>query len=122
MFSSLPLVGGDLLRLWWVQGFWVFLMVDLFRREIVNSNVDRREFVRLTLRLVDVMAELCLLTLEMLEERKGEPLSMGEAEAAVGFDLQFRVQQMSDPGLMEVVRERAVMGYIEGRKLREEWI
>jgi len=91
------------------------LLVDVYKREVLHSNVDRHEYVGLTMKLIAVMVDFCLLTLELLHKKKGSPLSLTEIEDVVNFDLQFRIQQIHDPELMEIIREKAIMKYIEKR-------
>ncbi|MFP3951702.1 MAG: hypothetical protein ACLFVP_06165 [Candidatus Bathyarchaeia archaeon] len=89
------------------------MVVDVYKREVLHSNVDRHEYVGLTMKLIGVLVELCLLTLELLRKKKGSPLSVREIEDVVNFDLQFRIQQIHDPELMEIIREKAIMKFIE---------
>ena len=41
------------------------------------------------------------------------PLNTSQIEETVNFDLQFRIQQIQDPELLDIVRERVISEYIE---------
>ena len=85
----------------------------IFGNEVEPATPELTEFTDLTDRLVDVMVEFTLLTLRNIRKRKGAPLSIGQIEETVNFDLQFRMQQIQDPELLEMVRERAISEYIK---------
>ena len=81
--------------------------------EVEPVKPELEEFTDLTDRLVDVMVEFNLLTLRTISKKKGAPLSMAQIEETVNFDLQFRMQQIQDPELLDIVRERAISDYIK---------
>lgn len=71
------------------------------------TDYERKEFSELTKRLIDVMVEFTLLTLHTIKKKKQAPLSPKQIEETINFDLQFRIQQINDPELLDIVRERA---------------
>ena len=84
--------------------------------EAQPSTSELNEFTDLTSRLIDLMGEFALLTLRTISNRKGAPLNRTQIEETVDFDLQFRIQQIQDPELLDVVRERVISEYIEEQK------
>jgi len=70
-------------------------------------NTDREEFVKLTRRMVEVMVDFCLLTLRTVSKRKQTSLNSDEIDKIIDFDLSFRIQQIQDPEIIDIVRERA---------------
>ena len=74
---------------------------------------ELKEFTDLTNRLIDLMVEFTLLTLRTVSKKKEAPLNTSQIEETVNFDLQFRIQQIQDPELLDVVRERVISEYIE---------
>jgi len=78
-----------------------------------SSQVDLEEFTDLTYKLIDLMVEFSLYTLRTIAEKRGSPLNRKQIEEAVNFDIQFRLQQMQDPELLDIVRDQAVSKYIE---------
>ncbi|KON31244.1 hypothetical protein AC482_01470 [miscellaneous Crenarchaeota group-15 archaeon DG-45] len=81
-------------------------------------NTDREEFIRLTQRMVEVMVDFCLLTLQAVSKKKEAPLNSKEIEKIIDFDLSFRIQQIQDPEIQEIVRERAAS---EFRKIQNKF-
>ena len=81
--------------------------------DVEPAKPELEEFTDLTDRLVDVMVEFVLLTLRTISKKKGAPLSIAQIEETVNFDLQFRMQQIQDPELLDIVRERAISEYIK---------
>jgi len=82
--------------------------------EVEPTQPELTEFTDLTDKLVDVMVEFALLTLRTISrKKKGAPLSIDQIEETVNFDLQFRMQQIQDPELLDIVRERAISEYIK---------
>ena len=70
-------------------------------------NTDREEFVKLTRRMVEVMVDFCLLTLRTVSKRKQTSLNSDEIDKIIDFDLSFRIQQIQDSEIIDIVRERA---------------
>ena len=62
------------------------------------------------------MVEFTLLTLRTIGKKKETPLNTSQIEETVNFDLQFRIQQIQDPKLLDIVRERVISEYIEERE------
>ena len=81
--------------------------------EVEPTKPELTEFTDLTDRLVDVMVEFTLLTLRTISKKKGASLSIDQIEETVNFDLQFRMQQIHDPELLDIVREKAISEYIK---------
>lgn len=81
-----------------------------------TSDEERKEFYSLTKRLIDVMVDFSLLTLRSVQNKKQTPLTIEQIEDTVNFDLQFRLQQISDPELLDIVRERATSKFLEDQK------
>jgi len=85
----------------------------IFGNEVEPTKPELTEFTDLTDTLVDVMVEFTLLTLRTISKKKGAPLNIAQIEETVNFDLQFRMQQIQDPELLDIVRERAISEYIK---------
>lgn len=83
------------------------------------SKVDLEVFTELTYNLIDLMVEFSLYSLRAIAKKKGAPLNQSQIEEAVNFDIQFRLQQIQDPELLDIVRDQAISRYIEeqGRSL-----
>ena len=84
--------------------------------EAQPSTSELNEFTDLTSRLIDLMGEFALLTLRTISNRKGALLNKTQIEETVDFDLQFRIQQIQDPEILDIVRERVISEYIEEQK------
>ena len=84
--------------------------------EAQPSTSELNGFEDLTSKLINLMAEFALLTLRTISNRKGAPLNRTQIEETVDFDLQFRIQQIQDPELLDIVRERVISEYIEEQK------
>ena len=80
-------------------------------RQLPTSEL--KEFTDLTSRLIDLMVEFTLLTLRTVGKKMEAPLNTSQIEETVNFDLQFRIQQIQDPELLDIVRERVISEYIE---------
>jgi len=78
------------------------------------SQVELEEFTELTYKLIDLMVEFSLYSLRTIaKKRRGAPLNKKQIEEAVNFDIQFRLQQIQDPELLDIVRDQAISRYIE---------
>jgi len=75
-------------------------------------ETDKKEFLALTKRLMDIMVDFSLLTLHTIQEKKKEPLTQKQIDEVISFDLQFRIQQINDPELLDIVRERATFDFL----------
>ena len=94
-------------------------MFERFRKKVkpVEPSVtEMGEFTDLTNNLIETMVDFILLTLRNVTKKKGTPLNMTQIEETVNFDLQFRLQQIQDPELLDVVRERAIYKFLEEQK------
>ena len=80
------------------------------------SVTELNEFSDLTSNLINNMVDFTLLSLKTVSKKKGGPLNMTQIEEIVNFDLQFRIQQIQDPELLDVVRERAISQFLEEQK------
>lgn len=85
----------------------------IFGADRQPSKSELKEFTDLTSRLIDLMVEFTLLTLRTVGKKKRAPLNITQIEETVNFDLQFRIQQIQDPELLDVVRERAILRFVE---------
>lgn len=86
-------------------------MKDIIKK-VSATDYERDEFTELTKRLIDIMVEFTLLTLHTVQAKKQAPLSPKQIEETINFDLQFRIQQINDPELLDIVRERAIETFI----------
>lgn len=85
----------------------------LVKEAFVKTLKDEQgQFINLTERLIDVMTEFCLLTLQVLSERKNGQLDVKQIDEIISFDLQFRLQQIQNPELLDIVREKARSKYL----------
>jgi hypothetical protein len=85
----------------------------IFEEKQRPPQVELEEFRDLTYRLIDLMVEFSLYTLRTIAKKRGVPLNRSQIEEAVNFDVQFRLQQIQDPELLEIVRDQAVSRFIE---------
>jgi len=88
----------------------------IFGNDVQPSAPELTEFTALTNRLIDLMAEFTLLTLRTVRSKKETPLNGTQIEDTVNFDLQFRIQQIQDPELLDIVRERALSEFLKDQK------
>ena len=79
---------------------------------------ELKEFTDFTSILIDLMVDFSLLTLRIISKKKETPLSISQIEEIVNFDLQFRIQQIQDPELLDVVRERIISEYIGKQNIK----
>jgi len=87
----------------------------IFEDDQSPSKVDLEVFTELTYNLIDLMVEFSLYSLRAIAKKKGTPLNQSQIEEAVNFDIQFRLQQIQDPELLDIVRDQAISRYIEER-------
>ena len=59
------------------------------------------------------MVEFSLLTLRTVQNKKQSTLTPKQIEETIDFDLQFRLQQINDPELLDIVREKAMTEFLE---------
>jgi len=81
--------------------------------DVQASSSELEEFTDLTNRLIELMVRFTLLTLRTVSNMKETPLNGVQIEDTVNFDLQFRIQQIQDPELLDIVRERAIFEYLK---------
>ena len=77
------------------------------------SQVDLKKFTDLTYELIELMVEFTLYSLRTITEKRAAPMTESQIEEAVNFDIQFRLQQIQDPELLDIVRDHAISRYIE---------
>ncbi len=82
-----------------------------------TTDTEREEFAMLTKKLIDTMVEFSLLTLRAIQNKIQAPLNQKQIEEAIDFDLQFRIQQINDPELLDIIRESAISEFLEEQKL-----
>ena len=85
----------------------------LMEKDIQDCNPEKSKFIELTEMLIDLMVEFSVLTLKAFNRRKKTQLTQINIEDIVNFDLQFRIQQIQDPELLDIVRERVTELYME---------
>lgn len=81
-------------------------MNDVIRGTSATDTLQKK-FSELTNSLIDVMVEFSLLTLQTIQKKKGSPLTTTQIEDTINFDLQFRLLQINDPDLLDLIREKA---------------
>ena len=91
-------------------------MKELIKEKQQTLETEREEFVALTNKLMDLMTDFCLLSLKTVSNMKKEPLNNQQIDDVINFDLQFRIQQINDPELLDTIRERAHSEFLETRK------
>jgi hypothetical protein len=77
------------------------------------TDTERKQFTALTKRLIDIMVDFSLLTLRTVQHKKHSALTPNQIEETIDFDLQFRLQQINDPELLDIVREKATTEFME---------
>lgn len=77
------------------------------------SQVDLKEFTDMTYELIELMVEFTLYSLRTITKKRGAPMTESQIEEAANFDIQFRLQQIQDPELLDIVRGQAISRYIE---------
>ena len=91
-------------------------MKELIKEKLQTLEPEREEFVSLTNKLMELMTEFCLLSLKAVTNIKKEPLNNQQIDDVINFDLQFRIQQINDPELLDTIRARAHSEFLETRK------
>ncbi len=94
-------------------------MFERFKKKakpVEQTATELGEFTDLTNKLIENMVDFTLLTLRSIRDKKGAPLNITQIEETVNFDLQFRIQQIQDPELLDIVRERAIYKFLEEQK------
>ena len=94
-------------------------MFEKFKKKVKSvepSVTELGEFTDLTNNLIENMVDFILLTLRNVAKKKGTPLNMTQIEETVNFDLQFRIQQIQDPELLDIVRGRSIYKFLEEQK------
>jgi hypothetical protein len=91
-------------------------MKELTKEKLRTLETEREEFVALTNKLMELMTDFCLLSLKTVTNIKKEPLNNQQIDDVINFDLQFRIQQINDPELLDTIRERAHSEFLETRK------
>ncbi len=88
-------------------------MKELINEKLQTLETERDEFVALTNKLMDLMTDFCLLSLKAVSNMKKGSLNNQQIDDVINFDLQFRIQQINDPELLDAVRERAHSEFLE---------
>ena len=89
-------------------------MKEIIKEDFQINENEREHFVALTNNLIDIMVDFCQLTLKAVSNKKESPLYKQQIEDVINFDLQFRIQQINDPELLDTIREIAYSEYICG--------
>lgn len=87
-----------------------------WQEDVSNFDEERKEFVKLTQRMVDVIVDFCLLTLRAIGRKKQTPLNSDEIDKIIEFHLQFTIQQLQDPELLDIIKEKAFSKFEEIQK------
>lgn len=91
-------------------------MKDAFKNDQTPPNIERIQYVTLTKRLIDIMTDFCLLTLQSVSKKNQASLNTNQIEEIINFDLQFRIQQLNDPELLDLVRDNAKTEFLENQE------
>ncbi|MCK5604665.1 hypothetical protein KAR91_22440 [Candidatus Pacearchaeota archaeon] len=93
----------------------------IFGNDAQPSAPELTEFTALTNRLIGLMVEFTLLTLRTVRNKKEASLNGTQIEDTVNFDLQFRIQQIQDPELLDIVRDRAISEFLKEPKNHKKY-
>jgi len=91
-------------------------MKELTKEKLQTLETEREEFDSLTNKLMELMTDFCLLSLKTVTNMKKEHLNNQQIDDVINFDLQFRIQQINDPELLDTIRERAHSEFLQTRK------
>jgi len=70
-------------------------------------DTEKEEFVDFTKKLIGLMIDFSLLALRAISKKKQASLTDSQIEDVISFNLQFIIQQIQDPELLDIVREQA---------------
>lgn len=82
-------------------------------KKISKSNVDQKQFIELTETLVEILVDFGILTLQAVQNKKQTTLNAKQIEEVINFDLQFRLLQINDPELLDIIRERTTQEFLK---------
>lgn len=85
-------------------------------KKISKSNVDQKQFIELTETLVEILVDFGILTLQAVQNKKQTTLNAKQIEEVINFDLQFRLLQINDPELLDIIRERTTQEFLKIQK------
>lgn len=88
-------------------------MNEILKEGLHVSETEREKFVELTNKLIDIMVDFSLLTLKTVSNIKQTSLNNQQIEDVINFDLQFQIQQINDPELLDMVRERTFSEFLK---------
>jgi hypothetical protein len=89
------------------------MMNEILKEGLHVSETEREKFVELTNKLIDIMVDFSLLTLKTVSNIKQTSLNNQQIEDVINFDLQFQIQQINDPELLDMVRERTFSEFLK---------
>lgn len=91
-------------------------MDESIHSDFPPTATDREKFISLTKRLIDILVDFCLLTLRTISKKKQALLNSAQIDEIIDFDLQFRIQQIKDHELLNLVREQASSKFKQEQK------
>ena len=86
---------------------------DVLNESLQGSNEDLENFSKITERLIDVMVDYSVLTLNVFSKKKGSRLNDSQVMDAINFNLQFILQQIQEPEFLDIIRDETTLKYNE---------
>jgi len=86
---------------------------DVLNESLQSSDEALDIFSKITERLIDVMVDYSVLTLNAFSRKKGSKLSDSQIRDAINFNLQFILQQVQDPEFLDIIRDETTLKYSE---------
>ncbi len=86
---------------------------DVLNESLQSSDEALDIFSKITERLIDVMVDYSVLTLNAFSRKKGSKLTDSQIKDAINFNLQFILQQVQDPEFLDIIRDETTLKYSE---------
>ena len=86
---------------------------DVLNESLQSSDEALDIFSKITERLIDVMVDYSILTLNAFSRKKGSKLTDSQIRDAINFNLQFILQQVQDPEFLDIIRDETTLKYSE---------
>lgn len=86
---------------------------DVLNERLQSSDEALDIFSKITERLIDVMVDYSVLTLNAFSRKKGSKLTDSQIRDAINFNLQFILQQVQDPEFLDIIRDETTLKYSE---------
>ena len=86
---------------------------DVLNESLQSSDEALDIFSKITERLIDVMVDYSVLTLNAFSRKKGSKLTDSQIRDAINFNLQFILQQVQDPEFLDIIRDETTLKYSE---------